>query len=136
MNTTTIRRSLAVLGCGAALVVAGCGDDSSDAASSDDPAEVVSALYDAAADGDAGAMCELMSESAQENAATVEDEDSCEAGLEKSLSGGAGELLGEIEVGEAEVEGDHGTVEISALGQSDTVDVVQEDGQWKVEEDQ
>jgi hypothetical protein len=135
MNTNSIRKTAAVLVAGIALTAAGCGSDSDDAANSDDPTEVVSALYAAAGDGDAEAMCNLMSADAQENAAAEEDADSCEQGIEKSLSGGAGDLLSSIEVGEAEIDGDSGTVEISAFDQTDTVNVVQEDGQWKVDED-
>jgi hypothetical protein len=136
MNATTIRRSVAALAAGAALLAAGCGGGDDDSATaSDDPADAVRALYAAAGENDAEAMCDLMSEAAQENAAVVEDADSCEEGLEKTLAGGGGELFSSIEVGEAHVEGDSGTVDISAFGQKDKVAVVKEDGAWKVEED-
>lgn len=135
MSTTAIRRGAAVIAAGAALIATGCGGDDGSDVDTDDPAAVVSALYAAAGDGDAAQMCDLLSAAAQENAAAEEDAESCEEGIEKSLSGGAGDLLSQIEVGEAEIDGDTGTVEISALGQSDTVNVVQEDGEWKVDED-
>jgi hypothetical protein len=135
MNATVIRRGAAVLVAGVAMFAAGCGGDDSSDVDTSDPAAVVSALYAAAGDEDAAAMCDLLSADAQHHAAETEDEDSCEAGIEKSLSGGTGDLLSEIEVGEATVDGDTGTVEITALGQSDSVNVVQEDGEWKVDED-
>jgi hypothetical protein len=130
-----ILRATAVLAAGAALAVAGCGGDDSSDVDSSDPTAVVTALYAAAGDGDAAAMCDLLSSDAQQRAQETEDADDCETAVEKSLSGGAGDLLSQIEVGEADVEGDSGTVEIKAFGQTDTVNVVQEDGEWKVDED-
>jgi hypothetical protein len=135
MNPIQIRRGAALVAAGAALFAAGCGGGDDDATASDDPADVVRALYAAAGEGDAEGMCELMSEAAQENAKVVEDADSCEEGNSKTLSGGGGELFSQIEVGEADVDGESGTVEIKAFGQSDQVRVVKEDGEWKVEED-
>jgi hypothetical protein len=131
-----ILRATAVLAAGAALAVAGCGgDDDNSGVDTSDPTAVVTALYAAAGDGDAAAMCDLLSADAQQRAQETEDADDCETAVEKSLSGGAGDLLSQIEVGEADVEGDSGTVEIKAFGQTDTVNVVQEDGEWKVDED-
>jgi len=129
MNGIGIKRAAALFVALVALFAVGCGGGSS-------PEDAVSGLYEAAADGDAEGVCENLSEDAAAAAAADEDEETCEAGVTKSLSGGAGALLGDIEVGEADVEGDSGTVEITALGQTDTVDVVQEDGEWKVAENQ
>lgn len=113
----------------AALLATGCGGGNS-------PGDAVSDLYSAAADGDASGVCEVLSEEAATAAAADENAESCEAGIERTLAGGAGALLGDIEVGEASVEGESGTVQVSAFGQTDTVDVVQEDGDWKVDESQ
>ena len=127
MSTTGMKKAVAMIVAIAAMAVVGCGGGGN-------PEDAVSDLYAAAADGDAAKVCENLTADAQQAAADDEDADSCEEGVEKSLAGGAGELLGQIEVGEATVDGDTGTVEISALGQTDTVDVVQEDGDWKVAE--
>jgi ketosteroid isomerase-like protein len=135
MNTTQLRRGAAALAAGAVIFAVGCGGSDDSATASDDPADAVRALYAAAGEGDAAAMCDVMSEAAQENAKTVQGADSCEDAISQTLQGGGGELFDSIEVGEADVEGDSGTVEISAFGNKDKVRVVKEDGEWKVEED-
>ena len=121
-----MKKAAALLAASAALFAVGCGggDGSS-------PEDAVSAVYDAAADGDAAGVCENLSAAAIE--ASVEEGADCEEALEPSLEA-AGAFLGEFEVGEADVEGDSGTVEVSFAGETADVPVVQEDDEWKVDE--
>jgi len=120
----TMKKTLVLLVAVVALVAAGCGG--SDGGS---PEDVVSTVYEGAADGDAAKVCDNLSESALEAAGG----DSCEDELEPALEM-AGALLEGVEVGEASVEGEEGTVEISFAGDTQDVPVVQEDGEWKVDE--
>lgn len=113
--------------------VAGCGGDD-DSASGATPEEVVTDFYAATADQDAAAMCSLIDADTAEAAA--QGEDSCEAGVESSFEEGtnaaAAELAEKIEVGEATIDGDTATIEVSADGQTEEVTAVQEDGEWKL----
>jgi len=126
MKTNGIKKAAALVVAIAAMFAVGCGGDGGG-----NPEEAVDALYSAAADGDAGTVCENLSAAAEEAAAG--DADSCEEGLEPLLAT-AGAFLGEFEVGEASVDGDTGTVEVSFAGETSDVPVVQEDGEWKVDE--
>lgn len=128
MNKLNFKRAIVAMFAALALLAAGCGGGGS-------PEDAVSDLYSAAADGDYEQVCDLLTEEAAAEAQADEDAASCEEGTEKALSGGAGDLLGDIEVGEATIDGDTGTVGVSFAGQEDTVNVVQQDGEWKVDQD-
>ena len=125
MNTMGMKRAAAVAVAGVALFAAGCGGGGGN------PEDAVNDLYAAAADGDAGGVCENLSASAIE--ASVQEGTECEEALEPSLEA-AGAFLGEFEVGEADVDGESGTVEVSFAGETSDVPVVEEDGEWKVDE--
>ena len=121
-----MKKAAALLAASAALFAVGCGGGDGG-----NPEDAVTAVYEGAADGDAGAVCENLSAAAIE--ASVEEGADCEEALEPSLEA-AGAFLGEFEVGEADVEGDSGTVEVSFAGETADVPVVQEDDEWKVDE--
>ena len=124
MSRMGVIKVAALIAASAAMFVVGCGGGGN-------PEDAVSAVYEAAADGDAGGVCDGLSTAAIE--ASVEEGADCEEALEPSLEA-AGAFLGEFEVGEADVDGDTGTVEVSFAGESSDVPVVQEDGDWKVDE--
>ena len=125
MNTMGMKRAAALVAASAALFAVGCGGGG------ENPEDAVSDLYAAAVDGDAGTVCENLSAAAVADAEA--EGGSCEEALEPLLAG-AGAFLSEFEVGEATVEGDSGTVEVSFAGESEDVPVVEEDGEWKVDE--
>ena len=113
-----------------ALAVAGCGGGSEDS-----PEDVTESFYSALSDSDAGEVCDLLSNSAAESAAAGGD--SCEDGFQKALDSGAAQaalgVADDIEVGEAEIDGDSATVTVSSGSQEDEVSLVKEDGKWKVD---
>jgi len=129
MKNSRVRAIAIAVATAAALAVAGCGG-------SDSPEDVVSNFYTAVGDGDFEAVCDLLSEGAAQATIDEEGAETCEEAAEASLegAGAASELLDQIEVGEATIDGESGTVEISFAGQSDTVNVVQEDDEWKVDD--
>jgi hypothetical protein len=73
--------------------------------SSDDPAETVQSFFDAARDGDCDAAVELLTDNAQETL----DPDDCESADPAEEFGDSVEL----EVGDAEIDGDDATVPVS-----------------------
>jgi hypothetical protein len=113
-----------------ALLAAGCGG-------SDEPDAVVEDFYAATADGDAEQLCALVTDETAQSAAEQEDAETCEEGVEKSFaSEGAEEaasLAEDVEVGDATIDGETATVEVSAAGQSDEVNLVKVDDEWKVD---
>lgn len=125
MKHTGLKRAAALVAALAATAAIGCGGDGGN------PEDVVSATYEAAADGDAAGVCENLSATALESAGGSADE--CEEAIEPGLEA-AGAFLGEFEVGDSSVDGDTGTVEVSFAGQTEEVPVVQEDGEWKLDE--
>lgn len=80
--------------------------------SSDDPAETVQSFFDAARDGDCDAAVELLTENAQE---TLDPED-CESADPAEEFGDSVEL----EVGDAEIDGDDATVPVSLVVDPDS----------------
>lgn len=128
MKLSRLAALIATLTLALVLVAAGCG-------SSDSPEDVVESFYTALGDGDAGEICELLSSSAQADAA--EGEDSCEAGVQKGIdSGAAEEALGvadEVEVGEVTEEGDTAKVSVSFGDEESEVPLVKEDDEWKID---
>ena len=128
MKPSKLAALIAALTLAFAFVVAGCGSD-------DSPEDVVESFYSALGDGDAGEICDLLSEASQEDAA--EGEDSCEAGVQKGIdSGEAEEALGvadEVEVGEATEDGDTAEVSVSFGDEEAEVPLVKEDDEWKID---
>ena len=133
MKLSKLTVSLAALTLLFALVAGGCGGDSS--SGGDSPEAVTESFYSALADGDAGGICDLLSESAASSAAG--DADSCEEGVQKGLdTGPAQAALGvadDIEVGGAEIDGDSAKVTVTSGNRDDQVPLVKEDGEWKVD---
>lgn len=127
-------RGALALALAGALVAAGCGGDDggSTVESGASPEEVVDSFYGAVADNDAEAACALVTEETAQQAADQEDADSCE---EATSFGDGASLAESIEVGDAEIDGDKATVEVSSSAQegTGTVDLVQEDGEWKID---
>ena len=128
MKLSKLAALLAALTLAFAFAVAGCGGE-------DSPEDVVESFYSALADGDAGEICDLLSSSAAESAA--EDEDTCEAGVEKGIdSGAAEEALGaadDVEVGDATEDGDTAEVTVTSGDDEAQVPLVKEDGEWKID---
>jgi hypothetical protein len=127
MSRMGMKKAAAAVVAGAALFAAGCGGGDGGS-----PEGAVEALYSAAVDGDAGAVCDNLSTAAIE--ASVEEGSECEDALDSATLEAAGAFLGEFEVGEADVDGGEGTVEVSFAGETSDVPVVEEDGEWKVDE--
>ena len=134
MSTSFTRLAALALTLGAGLIAAGCGGDDggSTVESGASPEEVVEAFYGAVGDNDAAAACDLVTEETAQQAADQEDADSCE---EATSFGDGAELADSIEVGDATIDGDTATVEVSSSAQegSGSVDLVQEDGEWKID---
>ena len=128
MRPSKLAALLAALVLAFALAAAGCGGG-------DSPEDVVESFYSALADGDAGEICDLLSESAQEGAAAGED--SCEEGIEAAIDSGEAErFLGvadEVEVGDASEDGDTAEVTVTFGDEEEQVPLVKEDDEWKID---
>ena len=128
MKLSKLAALLAGMTLASALVAAGCGGD-------DSPEDVVESFYSALGDGDAEEICSLLSNSAAESAA--EDEETCEAGVQKGIdSGAAEEALGaadEVEVGEVKEDGDTAEVTVTFGEEEAQVPLVKEDGEWRID---
>ena len=137
MRITNSRLGALLLAVLAMAFVAGCGGDDDEAESAAAPEEVVAEFYAATGAADAEGMCALITEEAAQAAADDENADSCEEGVQASIDAGdnteVSELAAEIEVGEATIDGETATVPISARGSEDEVNLVQEDGEWKLD---
>jgi len=125
-----IRVTGVVLAALAGLLIAGCGG-------SDAPEDVVDEFFQATADSDAEAFCATLSEASQTQAAETEDVETCEEGAEKAFGSGdfeaAAEMAGDVEVGEATIDGDSATVTATSGDVEEEVPLVKEDDEWKVE---
>ena len=121
---------LALLVAASAALVAGCGGGDGDS-----PETVVEDFYAALEDGDAGAACDLLSSSAVED--STAGGGSCEEVFQQTIDSGtiaaAFGAIGDIEIGEASIDGDTATVDITAGDQEDEVPLVKEDGDWKID---
>jgi len=120
------------------LIAAGCGgdDDNGDVESGAGPEEVVTAFYQATAESDVDTVCALITEETAQQAAEQEDEDTCEASAEKGLTDEETTSIAEsVEVGEATIDGDTATVTVSSeeAGGEGEINLVQEDGEWKID---
>jgi hypothetical protein len=113
-----------VIGCG------GGGDSSSDSAAA--PEDVVQQFVDSSRDGDGEAVCDLLSADSQ---AQVVDEaksaDDCPGAFDEDPT--ASDVPEDLEIGEATIDGDTGSVAITVSGQESSLPVVQEDGEWKID---
>ena len=128
MKLSRLAALLTALTLACAFAVAGCGGE-------DSPADVVEDFYSALSDGDAGEICDLLSNSAQEDAAG--NEDSCEDGVQKEIDSGAAEealgAAGDVEVGDATEDGDTAEVTVTSGDDEAQVPLVKEDGEWKID---
>ena len=109
-------------------IATGCGGGGSE------PDDVVAEYFDAGKDKDYAKLCELLSEDAAAALVEQDDADSCEAAQESELDGVDASIIDSFEVGDATIDGDTAEVAITALGQEDTMAMVKEDGEWKVDE--
>ena len=108
---------------------AGCGGDDSD---SDTPEAAVQQFFDAAADGDGAAACEVLSADSQQQAIDeAEDAEDCESAFQEDADAGNIDVPDDLEVGSYDEEA--GTVEVTAEGQTQPFPVVEEDGEWKID---
>lgn len=126
----SIRLAVAV----AALSFAACGSD--DASDGEQAEEAVQAYYDAFAAGDAGGVCDRLSAESQANVPGGRD---CTAFFDAYFSNERNRPAFESVEG-ADVSVDlsdgeaSGSAEFPSGLESDAVGVVEEDGEWKVEE--
>lgn len=109
-------------------VATGCGGGGSE------PDDVVAQYFEAGKDKDYAKLCELLSEDAAAAIVAQDDAESCEAAQESELEGVDASIIDAFEVGDATVDGDTAEVAITALGQEDTMGMVKEGGEWKVDE--
>lgn len=108
---------------------AGCGGDDSDEST---PEAAVQQFFDAAADGDGAAVCEVLTEESQQQAIDeAEDAEDCEAAFQEDADAGNIDLPEDLEVGSYDEKS--GTVEVTAEGSTQGFPVVEEDGEWKVD---
>lgn len=137
MSKSFTRLAALALTLGAGLIAAGCGgDDDSTSEEAQSPSDVVAAFYAATADGDNEELCSYFSEETAQQAAEEEDADSCEEAAESGLGDDETAALAEtVEVGEEKIDGDTATVEVSSSEQegTGTINLVQEDGEWKID---
>lgn len=137
MNKSFTRLAALALTLGAGLIAAGCGgDDDSTSDEAQSPSDVVAAFYAATADGDNEAICSYFTEETAQQAAEEEDADSCEEAAESGLGDDETVALAKtVEVGKETIDGDTATVEVSSSEQegSGEINLVQEDGEWKID---
>ena len=110
---------------------AGCGGDDS---SSDEqsPEEVVQSFVDSSRDGDGAAVCDLLSADSQTQVVEESDSaDDCEGAFDEDPT--ASDVPDDLEIGDATIDGDTGTVAVTVSGQESQLNVVQEDGSWKID---
>jgi hypothetical protein len=121
------------------VVVAGCGSESAPDEATD-PETVATDFVEAVADGDAGA-CDLMTSGGAEFAATVGQEDSCEAAIEAqgtylnaaTYNAGPAELTEELDSGVLEEKGKGTSYRFCLPNEGEvTIDLVEVDGEWHV----
>ncbi len=104
--------------------------------SGDSPSEVVEAFYQATADQDVETMCSLITEDTADQAAEEEGEGSCEASAEKGLANEeTASIADTVEVGEETINGDTAVVAVSSseAGGEGEINLVVEDGEWKID---
>lgn len=138
MSKSFTRLAALALILGAGLIAAGCGggDGDSTSAEAQTPSEVVAAFYAATADGDNEELCSYFSEETAKQAAEEENADSCEEAAESGLSDSdTTDLAKTVEVGDEKIDGDTATVEVSSSEQegSGSINLVKEDGEWKID---
>ncbi len=111
-------------------VVTGCGGD--DDSSDQTPEEAVQQFFDAAADGDGAAACEVLSANSQQQAIDeAKDAEDCEGAFQEDADAGNIDVPDDLEVGSYDEEA--GTVDVTAGGTTQPFPVVEEDGQWKID---
>ena len=131
MSTRSTRTAIGILAVAAGLI-AGCGGGDSDADSgAGTPEDTVQALYEAYQGQDAEAACAAFSADSQE--ATAKGFDSCEESFQDAADSGAFDnIADDFDVGEATIDGDTATVEVTGNGETNTFSLIDEDG-WKVD---
>jgi hypothetical protein len=131
-----MRSRVACLAIGAVALTAGitgCGGDDS---SSDDgtPEAAVQQFFDSAADGDGAGACEVLSADSQEQAVKeAKDASDCEGAFQEDADAGNIDVPDDYEIGEATIDGDTASVEVTSQGQTFPFPLVQEDGEWKLD---
>jgi hypothetical protein len=115
-------------------VVSGCGGggDSSSSDTSAAPEDVVQSFVDSSKAGDGAAVCDLLSADSQTQVvADAKSADDCEGAFDEDPT--ASDVPDDLEVGDATIDGDTGTVAVTVSGQKSDIPVVQEDGEWKID---
>lgn len=119
-NPRTVVLSVFMVG---ALLIAGCGGGGS-------PDEVVTEIFDAAAEEDWGAVCERLTDEAIQQALDSTGAETCEEAQEAETAELPDGFLEDAEIGEATEDGETATVELSYEGATDEVDLRKVDGDW------
>jgi hypothetical protein len=131
-DTLSTGRKRIIVGALALVVglVVGCGGSSDDTTDSGGtPEDAVQAFYDASKAEDAAGVCAALSTESQDIAAAGE---SCEAAFSAAVKSGQTGVPDNLVVGDATIDGDSATVDVTADGKSSSFTLVNEDG-WKLD---
>lgn len=121
--------ALATVALATGLVACGGGDASDSGTSS--PADAVTSYFGAVKDGDADRICQLLtSDSVDAVVASGTDGSDCAAVAGEQ---DFGNFPADLKVGDATEDGDTATVAVTGDGQSASVPLKMEDGEWKID---
>lgn len=112
----------------AALIAAGCGSDEPSESGSSTPEDAVESYVAAGQDGDGAAVCDLLTADSVKLLEQFSGSD-CADVAAKDVS----DLPKDFEIGDAQIDGDSGTVTVTGDGDELDIPVTNEDGEWKID---
>ena len=115
----------------AAGLLAGCGGGDDSASGDGDPSDTVQTFYEAFKSEDAAGICATFSDDFE--TVVAEGSDSCEVAFQTNFDAGAGGVPEGVEIGDASIDGDTATVDVTTpTGETNTATLIDEDG-WKID---